>query len=241
MRVEQSSLVLPKIQHAGEEGYLFLVADGMGGHAGGEEASALTLETIQQFALNTLKWFFHLQGPEADHVVADFEAALREADARVFEEASDRAELSGMGSTVTVAFLLNDSLFIVHAGDSRCYLSREGELHQLTRDHTLVQELVEFGAIAAESASRHKLRHVVTNVVGGPQPGVQVEGHKISLQAGDRILLCTDGLTEMLSDAQINAILNSETRPETICRSLITAANAAGGSDNITTILACFD
>lgn len=237
MLIEQTSLAQARTQYADEQGHLFLVADGMGGHEGGEEASALTIETIQEFALNTLKWFFHLGGAEEQDVLTEFQQALRRADARVFAEAAEHPELRGMGTTVTLAYSLMDQLFIAHVGDSRCYLLRGGELYQLTQDHTLVEELVRHGTVPAEQARRHQLRHVITNAVGGPNRGIRVDAHKVDLEAGDCVLLCTDGLTEMVADDQIAAVLQAEPDPQRACERLVAQANALGGEDNVTAVV----
>src|SRR5262249_31381081 len=184
--------------------------------AGGAEASALALGAIEDFALNSLRWLFALNGPvEGGQIDAleEFKAALRRADARVCETASRHPELKGMGTTLTMAYGHGTELFLAHAGDSRCYLLRGGVLHQLTRAHTWVQELVDGGVIPAENVHHHDLRHVITNAVGGPSPGVQVEVHKVDLEPGDVVLLCTDGLTEMLPDEDIAAVLRAEPDP----------------------------
>jgi PPM family protein phosphatase len=150
-----------------ERGHLFLVADGMGGHRAGEQASALAVVAIEQFTLNTFKWFFDSNGREAQRVLTQFQTALRQADARILEEATEHAELGGMGTTVTMAFQLDAQLCIVHVGDSRAYLYSGDELCQLTHDHTLMAEMVRRGEIQPEQAAEHRLRHVITNVVGG--------------------------------------------------------------------------
>ena len=137
MRVWQTSLPEPKVQVGEERAHLFLVADGMGGHQAGERASALAVVAIEQFTLNTFKWFLGSDGTEAQKVLAQFQSALSQADARIVEEAAEHPELSGMGTTVTMAFHLGAQLCVVHVGDSRAYLYRDGELHQLTQDHTL--------------------------------------------------------------------------------------------------------
>ena len=240
MRIWQSSLPATTAQFGDERGHLFLVADGMGGHHGGDEASALAVVAIQQFTLNTLKWFFESK-QEAQSVLAQFQAALRLADAHIREQAAENRELRGMGTTVTMAYHLDAQLCIVHVGDSRAYLCRDDELHQLTRDHTLVAELVRSGALQPEEVARHRFRHVITNVVGGNDAGVKVEAHAVEVQAGDRLLLCTDGLTEMLTNDAILGTLLVEGDPERACRSLLAQANAAGGRDNITLIIVRFD
>jgi protein phosphatase len=146
-----------------------------------------------------------------------------------------------MGTTLTMAYCLGADLFIAHVGDSRCYLYRGGILHQLTNDHTLVAEMIRTGAIPPEQASRHQLRHVITNVIGGHEPGVQVEVHKVRTAPGDRLLLCSDGLTEMLPDEQIGAVLEEGLEPRPTCERLVKAANDRGGKDNITVVVADFD
>src|SRR4051812_28411061 len=168
MSVHQTSVPQAKTQYSSHRGHLFVVADGMGGHQAGEVASALGVLTVEGFLLNTLKRFFRLQGPEEPTVMREFQAALLQADARIFEEASRHPEMLGMGTTLTMGFAVNWRLLVAHAGDSRCYLLSGGVLHQVTRDHTVVAEMVRSGALSAAEASRHPHRHVVTNVLGGP-------------------------------------------------------------------------
>jgi PPM family protein phosphatase len=240
LQVEQTSLPQRKVQHSNDRSYLFLVADGMGGHAGGEQASALAIDSVETFILGTFKWFAQFKGPEQDQVLADFQGALGQANARVLAEAAERPELRGMGTTLTLAYSLNDVLFVAHVGDSRCYLCRHGILYRLTRDHTLVEEMVRRGALAAEEAAQHCWRHVITNAVGGNSADLKVEVHKLHLEGGDQVLLCSDGLTEMLPEEEINQILHAEDEPEQACRRLVTRANEAGGRDNITAVVAHF-
>lgn len=241
LRVQQSSLPQEKMHYGEEQAHLFLVADGMGGHAGGERASALAIDTIEGFMLNSLKWFFHLKSGEADKVLGEFQTALAQADDRLFREAARHPELQGMGTTLTLAYSLGVDLFVAHVGDSRCYLFRDGTLHRITRDHTLVGEMVRRGVLEPEQAAHHKLRHVITNAVGGPNPGVHVEVHKLQVQARDLLLLCSDGLTGMLSDDDITGILRSEADPAELCRHLTQQANERGGKDNITVIVTRYD
>ncbi|HUQ72885.1 MAG TPA: protein phosphatase 2C domain-containing protein [Planctomycetaceae bacterium] len=238
LQVQQSSLPQTKIQQSGDRSYVFVVADGMGGRAGGEEASALAIGTVESFILGTFKWFAQFQGADHDRVLNDFRRALAQAHARVLAEGAEHAELRGMGTTLTLAYSLNDVLFVAHVGDSRCYLRRNGELFRLTHDHTYVEEMVRRGELTAEEATRHRLRHIITNTVGCDPKDVKVEVHKLSLDNGDRLLLCSDGLTEMLADKAINEALAAEVEPQQACRRLVDGANAAGGRDNITVIVA---
>jgi PPM family protein phosphatase len=240
MSVRQTSVPQAKTQYSSHRGHLFLVADGMGGHQAGEVASALGVVTVEGFLLNTLKRFFHLQEPEEPNVMKEFQAALLQADARIFEEASRHPEMLGMGTTLTLAFAVNWRLLVAHAGDSRCYLLSGGELHQLTQDHTTVADMVRLGALSAAEASRHPYRHVVSNVLGGHEGGLLVEMHKLDLEPGDVVLLCSDGLTEMVPDARIAAILAEGPGPRRACERLVAEANERGGQDNITALVACF-
>jgi len=241
MRVWQTSMAEPKLQTGEERAHLFLVADGMGGQHGGERASALAVAAIEQFTLNTFKWFFGTDSTEAQKVLTQFQSALCQADVRIVEEATEHPELRGMGTTVTMAFHLGAQLCVVHVGDSRAYVYREGELHRLTRDHTLMADLVRSGALRQDQVAGHPLRHVITNVVGGQQTGIDVEAHAFEVQAGDRLLLCSDGLTEMVTNEAIAATLDTEPAPEDAARKLLEQANDAGARDNITVVLVRFD
>jgi protein phosphatase len=241
MRIRHTSLPEPKVQFGDERAHIFLVADGMGGHAAGEYASAMAVTAIEQFTLNTFKWFFHPGGADAQRVLTQFQTALREAEARIFEMTSEHPDLRGMGTTVTMAYHLDGQLCIVHAGDSRAYMYEEGELRQVTHDHTLAADLVRKGALKPDDVARHRLRNLITNVVGGNEALHFVESHALQLQAGDRLLLCSDGLTEMLSNGVIAAVLREEPDPEAACTKLVALANEAGGRDNITVVIARFD
>jgi protein phosphatase len=241
MRIWQTSLPEPHVQVGEERAHLFLVADGMGGHRAGERASALAIVAIEQFMLNTFRWFFGSDNAEAERALSQFQSALTDADARIAEEAAEHPELSGMGTTVTMAFHLGPQLSILHVGDSRAYLYRNAELHQLTRDHTLVAEMLSSGALRPEEASHHRLRHVITNVVGGPEPGVSVEVHTSTVQAGDRLLLCSDGLTEVVAHDVIAATLRAEAGPEAAARRLLALAEGGGAPDNVTVVVVDFE
>jgi protein phosphatase len=160
----------------------------------------------------------------------------------VIEAAQRQPELKGMGTTLTVAYVTGNVLYLAHAGDSRCYLYRGGKLEQLTRDHTFVAALVQEGVITSEAAAQHTMRNVITNAVGGDKKGVEPEVHKHLLSAGDVLLLCSDGLTEMMSDEEIAKELRTGPRsPEDLCGVLVGTANARGGTDNITVVVARFD
>jgi protein phosphatase len=241
LQVQQTSLSQEGVQYSGPQGYLFVVADGMGGHAGGEQASALAVDVLEKFLLDAFNWCIQLRGPDEDHLLAEFQQALNQADARMFQETRRHPELRGMGTTLTLAYFREDELFVAHAGDSRCYLLRNGLLYRLTHDHTVVAEMVQQGLLQPDEAARHTYRHLITNVVGGSDPGVKVELHKLAVSAGDRLLLCSDGLTEMVGDQELLAILHAEADPAAACDHLVRRANEQGGKDNITVVVAHYE
>jgi protein phosphatase len=241
MYVHQTNLPQSAAKFSSHRGHGFLVADGVGGHKGGEVASALTVESIEEFLLNTLKRFSNLQVTEAQNALKELESALLHAEARIFCETAKHPEWRGMATTLTLAFAVNWMLFIAHAGDSRCYLLSKGELHQLTLDHTMTAELIRQGVLSPNGGARAPFRHVVTNILGGSEPGVQVELHRLDLHPGDVLLLCSDGLTEMVAEDRITLILREENDPQRACERLVAEANMHGGKDNITVIVAHFE
>jgi PPM family protein phosphatase len=241
MRVWQTSLPEPTLQVGEERAHLFLVADGMGGHQAGERASALAVAAIEQFTLNSFKWFFGSDDTEAKRALTQFQSAFSQADARIVEEAAEHPELSGMGTTVTMAFQLGTKLCLVHVGDTRAYLYRDGDLHQLTQDHTVMAEMLRSGALRPDQVAGHRLRHVITNVVGGPEVGVKVEARALDVQPGDRLLLCSDGLTTMVTDDVIAATLEAEPAPEAAAKKLLARATEGVASDNITLVVVRFE
>ncbi len=221
-----------------EDGYLMVVADGMGGAAAGERASAMAVESVEAFALNTLKWFLHLGKADEGQLVAELRQGLELADRAVVDEAEANARLYGMGTTLTMAYSVGHDLYLVHAGDSRAYLFRQGKLEQITSDHTLVQLLISGGVLSPEDARTHARRNVVTNVIGGPSAGVHAEIHKLRLEDGDILLLCSDGLTEPVRDEAIAQALAEAADPNAAAERLIALALENGGPDNVTAIVA---
>ncbi len=219
---------------------LFVVADGMGGHAAGEVASRLTVESIQEF----------ISGTEDDHdntwpfgynnrYSVDgnrLSTAVERANEKVMRAVVNRPELKGMGTTVVAALFDEKRATLVHVGDSRAYLMRESELRRLTDDHSWVQEQVNAGILSEEEARSHPLKNVVTRALGGGMH-VAVDLIEIPVGGGDRFLLCSDGLTGMVSDEEITAALHSTRSLEEIVRGLIDLANERGGVDNITAIV----
>ena len=193
---------------------------------------------MESFVLNTLKWFLHLSGNDEHALLAELRHSLERADRTVIECARTNPALHGMGTTLTMAYSVAADLYIVHAGDSRAYLFREGVLEQLTSDHTLIQALIDGGEISPEDAKRHHWRNIVTNVIGGTREGVSAEVHKLTVLDGDTLLFCTDGLTEPVSDDAIAEVLRHHADPEDACARLVDLALAGGGHDNVTAVVA---
>jgi protein phosphatase len=201
---------------------LYAIADGMGGANAGEVASQLALETIgemQRTGTGTL------------------DDEVREANRIVFERAGEDTKLAGMGTTVTAALASAEALHLAHVGDSRAYLRRAGSLRQLTNDHTLVDRMVQAGEISRDEADVHPHRNVLVRALG-TEPKVDVEAMDLGLLEGDQVLICSDGLTDMVTENQITAILDiAQGAPQDAADRLVRAANRAGGIDNITAIV----
>ncbi|MGH8972358.1 MAG: Stp1/IreP family PP2C-type Ser/Thr phosphatase [Acidimicrobiia bacterium] len=201
--------------------HLYAVADGMGGHRAGEVASATAIDALRAaFA----------QGVPLDRAVG-------EANAAVFEKASANLDMRGMGTTLTAAALLDDHrLLLGHVGDSRAYLMRDGGVIQITEDHSLVEQLVREGRLRPEEAASHPQKAIITRALG-IDPEVEVDTYPIDLRPGDRVLLCSDGLTNMVADTAIAGVLRRQRDPQQAAEMLVDMANEAGGDDNITVVV----
>ena len=205
---------------------LFAVADGMGGAQAGEIASRLAAAALRRPAQSDV-------GEGKEHVVS----LIQEANRRVYEAAAEDESVSGMGTTMTAAVAEDDAVWIGHVGDSRAYLVREGRLEQLTEDHSLVAELVRSGKLSPEEAEAHPQRSVITRALG-TESDVDVDVFSVQPQRGDLFMLCSDGLTSMLSDEAILDILERERDDvQRAAKKLVDAANDEGGEDNITVVL----
>ena len=200
---------------------LFAVADGMGGHRGGQVASQVALEKLEELEDEE-------KGSLAEHV--------RRANRAVWDRAEEDEHLAGMGTTLTAVRIDGESVVLAHVGDSRAYLLRNGSLQQLTTDHTLVDRMVRSGEITEAEADVHPHKNVLTRALGTDED-VEVDEDAVALEDGDRLLLCSDGLTGMVTEDQIQAILEASTTPQNAAERLVRAANRAGGVDNISVVV----
>jgi protein phosphatase len=223
---------------AEEMAYGMLVADGVGGAASGETASRLALSTLIGLILHTPDWIMSHEEEEIDRLMQRLADHYRRIHSALLDEALSDRNLAGMGTTMTVAGSLGASAVIGHIGDSRAYLFRDGKLHQLTRDHTWVQILVDLKHISAEDAARHPMRHVLIRSLGGRHRTIEGDFQRVGLCDGDQLLLCTDGLTTMVDDAAIASLLGGAATSNEACQALVTTALDKGGKDNVTVALA---
>ncbi|MGH3043019.1 MAG: Stp1/IreP family PP2C-type Ser/Thr phosphatase [Gaiellaceae bacterium] len=204
---------------------LFAVADGMGGAQAGEVASRLTAAAFREYH-------------EADRLAPDerLQAIIQEANRRIYERARTDSDVSGMGTTVTAALLTGGRVTLGHVGDSRAYRIRDGELEQLTQDHSLVADLMRSGSLTPEEAEAHPQRSVITRALG-TDPEVDVDTLSVEAEVGDLFLLCSDGLTTMVADDDILGILSAAPTLDDAAKELVRAANTGGGEDNVTVVL----
>jgi len=218
--------------------YVMIVADGMGGHAGGEVASRMAIATLMNIILHAPDWIMRLDDEHAHKVIQRAADRCQQIHKALLKKGRLHPDLEGMGTTMTAALSLGDDLFVTQVGDSRAYLFRAGTLQQLTRDQTQAQQLADRGVISQQDVARHRLRHVLTNALGGFQRDVRVDIKRWKLADGDRLLLCTDGLTDMIDDPHIADVLAREAGSDETCRLLVESALENGGKDNITVVLA---
>lgn len=223
-----------------ETAHVAVVADGMGGHAGGELASRMAITTLVNIAVHVPDWILRLDEQSAPKLTQRAARYYKEVNARLVEKARLEPTLRGMGTTMTGLYSIGDQLFIVHVGDSRAYLYRDGILRRLTRDQTHAQMLADAGIIEPEAIATHELRHVLTNALGGEETDGKAEIYRMRLSDGDRLLLCTDGLHDMMGEEEIAAIMKSEVASAPACRALVNGALANGGRDNVTVVVSSY-
>jgi protein phosphatase len=228
-----------------DSGTVMAVADGMGGAAAGEVASRTAIATILQLIAQSPKWALSLDDPntrdrEIDQMWERGRRYIAEIHAAVRRRAADDPALAGMGTTFTSAYNIGHDLFVAHVGDSRAYLYRRGCLTQVTKDQTIAREYADMGMIDESDIKSHRLSHVLTQAVGGPDEKIAASLHSLSIDAGDRLLLCTDGLTNPLDDEDIGPILGRTATSREACAALIDLALERGAPDNVTVIVATF-
>ena len=211
---------------------IFIVADGMGGHKAGEVASNLAISTIIRHYESSKEKILN-----KEMFIPQFlNESVELANDNLIEEASGDDELKGMGTTVTMCLILDDEVYIGHVGDSRAYLLRNGELSQITQDHSLVGELLRIGSITKDEAVNHPKKNIITRALGS-NPKINVDVFNRELQNEDKIILCTDGLTNMVTEEKILEILLSSEIPSAVCSTLVNISNEAGGIDNTTIMI----
>ena len=220
-------------------GYGMLVADGMGGMAAGEVASNLALAGLIELILDTSDWTLALKRKkDVNTVMHRMRHRFLKIDEMLRHAAENNSTLRGMGTTLTVAGILENNLLVGHVGDSRAYLLRDDQLSQLTVDHTLAQALIDAGVANQNDPATRSMRHVLTAAIGSLGESIQPQVQRFTLRAGDQILLCTDGLTEMVDEATISNVMREAGSAQAGCQNLIDLALSAGGVDNVTVLLA---
>jgi protein phosphatase len=205
---------------------LLAIADGMGGHASGEVASKMAIEILKE----SLK-------EESQPCLGKLRSGVKLANRRVYEAAQSQSQLNGMGTTLTALQLDGNRLSIAHVGDSRAYLIRGGVIEQITDDHTIVSEQVARGMMTKEEAARSGMRNILSRALGIASE-VDVDVEELTVLEGDQLALCSDGLTEMISEDEILSEVQSTKRPDLACDELVNLANQRGGEDNVTVIVA---
>lgn len=218
---------------------LFVVADGMGGHKGGEVASRMAVDILHDYIVKVSSGsdsFLGTVDPRASREANLLASGIRLANRAIFEAAASNPAWQGMGTTIVAVLVRDNRAAIAHAGDSRLYLLRDGQLKQVTDDHSLVAEQVRQGLITAEEAAKSSRKNVITRALGQWEE-LEIDMQDLALLPGDRLLICSDGLSGMVSDPEIAALMKAYPAPDAACQALIEVANSYGGKDNITTVI----
>ncbi len=224
----------------GPRGYLFLVADGMGGHRGGSEASSFAVQYCANSMLNGSCWFDRDDDASEDAFIEHLKSIFENAHRAIEERSKTAAAFQGMGTTLTMSYVDWPQMFVAHAGDTRCYLFRNNELQLITRDHTVANEMMRKGQLDPEDVERSHWSNVLVNALGAGAENVIPDCTKVDLQKNDSILMCSDGLNKHVSDVQIRRVLLDAKGPQNVCELLLELAKQGGGSDNITVVMATF-
>lgn len=218
---------------------LFVVADGMGGYEGGERASLLAVEGVIKYMLTNLHWPISCAASHEQHFFRGLHNALEYSERQIRTIAEVYPEQSQMGTTLTLAWVVWPSAYLIHVGDSRAYLFRNGKLKQLSHDQTLAQALADNGVIEASEVAHHRFSHVLISALGCTASMEPWYGRH-NLEPGDKLMICSDGLTNHVSDEEIARILTANESSEDACNRLIEKAKEAGGRDNVTVVLGRF-
>ena len=242
-RIHSSIATDDLTSHYDQGGYIMAVADGMGGVAGGEVASREALVEAFRLILRSPKWLLSLDDPETrDSEIRSFfdrtKLYLAGVHAALLRHGAADPSVEGMGTTLTVAYSVGFDLFVVHVGDSRVYLYRDGAVRNVTRDHTVAQTLADTGAISQDDVAMHPSRHVLTQVLGGHGGWLRGDTTHLRLQSGDAIVVCSDGLTAVAGNEDIARVLVSAPSSEVACDSLVRLTLERGAPDNVTVIVA---
>jgi serine/threonine protein phosphatase PrpC len=219
-----------------EFGFGMVVADGLGG-VGSERASRLAVSTLAHLAVYRGRWNVRVDEQTASEIVQQAERFYRQVDETVSAAAGSHPALADMATTMTAAYSGGDELFIVHVGHSRAYLYRDGWLTKVTRDQTLAQRLLETGRPAPTELAARDLRHILTDAIGGLAGEADIQIESFRLFDNDIVMLCTNGLTDLVNDDQIAAVLASDRQPDDLCQALVDLALQQGGTDNVTVVL----
>ena len=236
------SALPPRVEEAG---HILMVADGMGGAAGGEVASTTALTSAIRLVMAAPKWALRLEDPatreaEIQQMWERGRGYLAGIHAEVKKLAAADRSLAGMGTTFTSAFTVGTDLFVIHVGDSRAYLWSGGHLQRITRDHTLAQQYVDLGVLDENDPATHRYRHVLTQAVGDPHDELKASLHALRVADGDRLLLCTDGLTNEVSDEELRDLLGRDVASQAACDAMLQLALERGARDNVTAVVARF-
>ena len=215
---------------------VYIVADGMGGHKAGSYASSSAVKFLDEFMKDHFEIGFDLE----DDITQFLKRAIKHVNYQLFKKSKSDPDYMGMGTTLTMATIIEDMLYVAHVGDSRLYTINNNGIYQVTKDHSLVQEMVSKGLISSQEAIKHPRRHIITRAVGTYEK-VQVDTYHLDLDGAEYIFLCSDGVTTMLSDQEIHTIITSKSNLEEKTSELINAANNRGGIDNITVVLAIYN
>lgn len=242
MDLIQSSLPIPEnsLLRGDVLGHLFLVADGMGGHRGGKEASEYAIQHFVTSILNSVRWIVKVDQMSGERFLNDLQLMLTNAHRAIQNLASEDPTLEGMGTTITIGYVTWPRMTVVHAGDTRCYVSRNGKLQLITRDHTVANQLIRSGQLQPQSENRSPWANVLVNALGAGADDVVADIYQVNLELGDRVMFCSDGLNKHVDDSAIGEMLSKATSPKEATDLLVNSAIEAGGSDNVTVIVADF-